>query len=168
MLAGVGRRAWGQLADAGPRYFSLSRPVRIPLADVEQPWHLAPFTAEAAAPPRGRAPARRILIHGVLFRKAASPGDGAHDLSALCLTCPHEQCRVDLITDPAQLVKMSGRPDSDPLFECGCHFSVFDARNEGARIAGETPRGLFRFRIATIAGGVVEIREIEEDALSVV
>ena len=168
MLVGFGRRAWAQLASEPLRFAPLTRPVRIPLDTVSAPWQSATFTAEAMAPAVATSPSRRVLISGVLFRRPELPGVPSASLSALCLTCPHEQCRVDLITDPAQLVKISGRPDSDPLFECGCHASVFDASNEGARIAGETPRGLFRFRIASIAGGVAEIREIEEDALSVV
>jgi Rieske Fe-S protein len=159
MLAGIGRRAWAQAVDA-PRYFPLTRPVHIPLADVAEPWRPVLFTAEAMVPSAG-AGSRRVLIKGVAFRKVEG-------LSALCLTCPHEQCQVDLITNREQLVKMSGRPDSHPLFECGCHFSVFDAQNDGARISGETPRGLFRFRMASASGENLEISEIEEAALSVV
>lgn len=53
-----------------------------------------------------------------------------------------------------------------PLFECGCHFSVFDAGKDGARISGESPRGLYRFGISESRDGVVEITEVEEVALS--
>jgi len=42
---------------------------------------------------------------------------------------------------------------------------VFDAAEEGAKISGETPRGLYRFRIAGVREGTVEITEIEEVAL---
>ena len=52
-----------------------------------------------------------------------------------------------------------------PLFECGCHFSVFDAAEEGARLSGESSRGLYRFRVAGVRDGMVEIPEIEEVAL---
>jgi hypothetical protein len=45
---------------------------------------------------------------------------------------------------------------------------VFDAKENGAKIVGETPRGLFRFRIAGIVDGAVEIGEIEAEALDVV
>lgn len=89
-------------------------------------------------------------------------------MSALCVTCPHEQCHVELVTDEARLVRMVPGKPSNPLFECGCHFSVFDAARDGARISGESPRGLYRFRINGIRDGVVEIHEIEEDALSAV
>jgi hypothetical protein len=43
---------------------------------------------------------------------------------------------------------------------------VFDAADEGARLSGETPRGLYRFRIGGVRDGIVEIPEIEEVALS--
>ena len=89
------------------------------------------------------------------------------------MTCPHEQCQVDLVTDQERLARMTPRPRSGqagetthPLFECGCHASVFDAADEGARVSGETPRGLYRFRIAGVRDGIVEIPEIEEVALS--
>ena len=140
----------------------LSRPVRIPLEAVATPWHPVPFVAEAhfrATAPARPAAERRVLISGVLFRTEAN-------LSALCVTCPHEQCQVDLVTDEERLARMPGRRSSHPLFECGCHFSVFDAANEGARLSGETPRGLYRFRIAGVHDGIVEITEIEEVALS--
>ena len=111
-----------------------------------------PFVAEVTTP-------RRILISGVLFRNTTN-------LSALCVTCPHEQCHVELVTDEARLVRMVADKSANPLFECGCHFSVFDAAREGARISGESPRGLYRFRINGVRDGNVEIHEIEEAALS--
>jgi Rieske Fe-S protein len=86
-------------------------------------------------------------------------------LSALCVTCPHEQCQVDLVTDQAQLARMVRGAVTHPLFECGCHQSVFDAAADGEKISGETPRGLYRFRIAGLAESHVEITEVEEVAL---
>jgi Rieske Fe-S protein len=164
-VLGFGRRTWAQLADPQVpiRFAALTRPVRIPLSDVVTPWQPVPFVAEAMAPvPRAGAAetlSRRVLISGVLFRTETN-------LSALCVTCPHEQCQVDLVTDPARLSRMIGRPSIQPLFECGCHFSVFDAANEGARLSGESPRGLYRFRIAGADQGTVEINEVEEVAIS--
>jgi Rieske Fe-S protein len=172
-LAGFVRRAWAQLADPPGqpnaaaalgtppvRYAPLARPVTIPVSAVSTPWQPVPFVAE------GRVESRRVLISGVLFRTHTR-------LSALCVTCPHEQCQVDLVTDQARLARIIPRPPvgqagetAHPLFECGCHFSVFDAADEGARLSGETPRGLYRFRIAGIRDGIVEIPEIEEVALS--
>lgn len=161
MLVGFGRRAWAQLMEAAPKYSPLARPVRIPLAAVKVPWQPAMFTAEAMAPATATIASRRVLISGVLFRRSA-PGDS---LSALCLTCPHEQCKVDLVTDPVRLSAMTGAPATHPLFECGCHLSVFDALEDGARVSGETPRGLYRFRITGVNDDVVEINEVEEVAL---
>jgi hypothetical protein len=43
---------------------------------------------------------------------------------------------------------------------------VFDAANGGARMSGEAPRGLYRFRIAGVRDGLAEITDIEEAALS--
>ena len=157
VLLGFGRRAWAQLVDppAPVRYATLTRPVRIPIEAIKGPWQPVPFVAEAAA----RVPQpRRVLISGVLFRTDTQ-------LSALCVTCPHEQCQVDLVTDQARLARMVGQTAAHPLFECGCHFSVFDAAEGGARVSGESPRGLYRFRVTDVRDGMVEISEIEEAAL---
>ena len=162
MLAG-GRRVWAQLADGAPRYLPLSRPIRVPLDAVKTPWEPVTFTAEAMAPSTATTGRRRVLISGVLFRKGVASPPG--ELSALCLTCPHEQCKVDLISDPSRLAAITGGTATHPLFECGCHASVFDAAKEGERISGETPRGLYRFRISSVTEGLVEIGEIEEAAV---
>jgi Rieske Fe-S protein len=164
-LLGVGRRAWAQLVDSSApiRYAPLTRPVKIPVEVVAIPWRAVPFVAEGA---QG---ARRVLISGVVFRRASVAAPGSIEdtqLSALCVTCPHEQCQVDLVTDQERLARMVGQNVTHPLFECGCHFSVFDAAQEGARISGESPRGLYRFHVAGVRDGMVEITEIEEVALS--
>ena len=178
MLAGSSRRVWAQLTTAPPRYSALTQPVRIPLASVTMPWRPVSFVGEAVLPSDSATPGRRVLIKGVLFRKeladkstdAGAPSAAAALgwLSALCVTCPHEQCPVALVTDPERLAKMSGSTDGHPMFECGCHFSKFDAVNDGAWISGVAYRGLFRFRIGAVTDGTVEINEIEEEALSVV
>jgi Rieske Fe-S protein len=72
---------------------------------------------------------------------------------------------VDLVTDEAHLSRLSAGTAVHPLFECGCHLSIFDAAADGARISGEAPRGLYRFRIAGIDQSSVEIAEVEEVAL---
>jgi Rieske Fe-S protein len=167
MLVGFGRRVWAQLIGAAPKYFPLTRPVRIPLQAVKAPWEPVLFTAEAMAPATATFASRRVLISGVLFRRSAPEvaGSRSEQLSALCLTCPHEQCKVDLVTDPVQLARMTGGTATHPLFECACHLSVFDALQDGARVSGESPRGLYRFRITGVNDGVVEINEVEEVAL---
>jgi Rieske Fe-S protein len=166
MLVGGGRRAWAQITGAPSRYAPLTRPVRIPLDSVTTPWRPVSFTAEAMTGPAAGAPARRVVINGVLYRKGIE--DGSSDLSALCVTCPHELCPVALVTDPERLARMSVPERKYPLFECGCHFSKFDAREDGAWVSGLAYRGLFRFRVGAVSNETAEITEIEEEALSVV
>ncbi len=164
-LFGLGRRMLAQVtASSGPvSYAPLTRAVKIPVTAVATPWSPVPFVAEAHFQPTGPGATagteRRVLISGVLFRTPEA-------LSALCITCPHEQCQVDLVTDGERLARMTEGKTTHPLFECGCHSSVFDAAADGARVSGETPRGLYRFRIAGVREGIVEIDEIEKAALS--
>ncbi len=169
-LAGLGRRARAQVARDPIKFATLTRPVSIPIQNVAIPWRPVTFVAEAIAPATPTAQPRRVLISGMLFRRGNPTGavDAPvllEELSALCVTCPHEQCQVDLVTDQAQLGRMGRGTATHPLFECGCHLSVFDAAEDGARISGETPRGLYRFRIGAIKGDTVEITEIEDVAL---
>ena len=170
-LAGFSRRARAQVARDPIKYATLTRPVSIPIQEVATPWRPVAFVAEAMAPVTATAQPRRVLISGVLFRRGNTTAGAAdapvslEELSALCVTCPHEQCQVDLVTDQAQLGRMVRGTPTHPLFECGCHLSVFDAAEDGARISGETPRGLYRFRIGAIKGDAVEITEIEDVAL---
>jgi Rieske Fe-S protein len=166
MLDGFSRRVWAQITTATPRFTKLTQPVRIPLEAVATPWQPAPFIAEAVLPPGSETPGRRVLIKGVLFRKETV--DKTSGLSALSVICPHEQCAVALVTDPDRLARMSGNTTGRPLFECACHFSKFDASEEGAWVSGVAYRGLFRFRIGAVSDSTVEINEIEEEALSAV
>jgi Rieske Fe-S protein len=164
VLVGGGRRDWAQSAGAPSGYAPLTHAVRIPLDSVATPWRTVPFTAEATGVATVEAPARRVVLKGVLYRKAME--DGSSDLSALCVTCPHERCPVDLVTDPERLAKMGDA--KSPLFECGCHFSKFDARDDGEWLSGVAYRGLFRFRVSAVGKDAAEITHIEEEALSVV
>jgi Rieske Fe-S protein len=145
------------------RYARLTAPVRIPLEAVKAPWRPVDFKVEAVAP-SAAATQRRVLLSGALFRRAM--GDGPPELSALCVTCTHEQCQVDFIAEPAKLPR-TDRVVTRPVFLCACHSSIFDAADEGAWISGPAPRGLYRFR-ARVDGDVVAIDEVEEDALSAV
>jgi Rieske Fe-S protein len=163
MLVGLPRRAWTRLSRADPGFQPLTTPVRVPLGQLSADWQPVAFKAEAMQAGDSHAAARRVIISGVVFRA----GGAAPDLRALCVTCPHEQCEVQLVTDPARLARMAGGASGYPLFECGCHFSVFDASDNGARLAGPAPRGLFRFTAHTV-GDQVEIDAIEREALSFV
>ena len=164
MLVGGVRRARAQNAGAPSGYAPLTHPIRIPLDSVATPWRTVPFTAEATSTATAEAPARRVVLKGVVYRKTME--DGTSDLSALCVTCPHELCPVDLVTDPARLAKMGDA--KSPLFECGCHFSKFDARDDGEWVSGVAYRGLFRFQVSAAGNDAAEITHIEEEALSVV
>ena len=166
MLAGLGRRVWAQVVPAATRYIPLAKPIRIPLDSVATPWTPVPFVGEAVQPPGTDTPGRRVLIKGVLYRKGSS--NDASGLTALSVICPHEQCAIALVIDPERLAKMSGNTSGRPMFECACHFSKFDASEDGAWISGVAYRGMFRFRIGGVSDGTVEINEIEEEALSVV
>jgi len=167
MLFVPGRRAWAQAADPSPGYYPLTHPVRIPLDKVNALLRPVTFAAEAVLPQTSPTPGRRVLMNGVLYRKESS-GNGPSALSALCVTCPHELCQVDLVTDEARLARMRGNDTNSPKFVCGCHGSVFDALEDGAWISGPADRGLFNFRIGGISDGTVEIDEVEGEALLVV
>jgi Rieske Fe-S protein len=161
MLLGLGRRVWAQVAST-PRFARLTIPVRIPVGRITGPWRPVPFTAEGVSPPTGDSVGRRVLLYGVLFKREAAAPD---DLSALCLTCPHEQCQVEIVSDRARLDTIEGAA-AHPVFLCGCHESVFDAQHDGKWLAGPAPRGLYRFRVTQAGSDAVEINEVEEAALS--
>jgi Rieske Fe-S protein len=158
---GISRRVRAQVTGASVRYAPLAAPVRIPLETVKTPWRPVPFRAEAVAPAAGTTPARRVLLSGVLFRKVTA--DERSELSALCVTCTHEQCQVDFIAEPTRLPR-TDRVMTHPVFLCSCHSSVFDAVDDGEWVAGPAPRGLYRFRLRVDAEAV-EIGEVEGDAL---
>jgi Rieske Fe-S protein len=169
-LLGISRRVWAERGRGAQRtsdpvrYAPLTATVRIPLEAVKTPWRPMAFKAEAVAPPAGTMPARRVLITGVLFRRVTL--DERPELSALCLTCTHEQCLVDFIAEPTKLPR-TDRVIVHPVFSCACHSSVFDALNDGEWVAGPAPRGLYRFHIRVDADAVA-IDGVEEDALSAV
>jgi Rieske Fe-S protein len=162
IFMGLGRRAWAQVAANPARYAKLSQPVRIALGALTMPWQLVAFKAEAMAPVAGATPARRVILSGVVFRRAG--GDQRPALSALCVTCTHEQCEVDFVEQPGTLPRMD-RPIDHPVFFCACHSSVFDAVDDGAWISGPASRGLYRFKLNVIGDQTVEIVEVEEEAL---
>ena len=160
MLIGVSRPFdFDQGGQGAVRYAPLSAPVRIPLDAVTAPWQPVSFKAEAVAPP-----ARRVLLTGVVFRGVTA--DQRQNLSAVCVTCTHEQCQVDFIAEPKNLPR-TDRVITHPVFLCACHSSVFDAVNDGAWISGPAPRGLYRFRLRAGADAV-EIDAVEEEAVSAV
>ena len=90
----------------------------------------------------------------------------SEQLSALCLTCParamqgrpHHRSRPPGANDRRNRRRI--RSSSAAVIRA----SSMRCR-DGARVSGETPRGLYRFRITGVSDRVVEIDEIEEIAL---
>ena len=52
----------------------------------------------------------------------------------------------------------------DPVYICPCHNSTFKVE-DGERLAGPAPRGLYRFRVTNVSAAAIEIAEVEEDVL---
>lgn len=103
----------------------------------------------------------------MVLRTAA--GDNQLDrFKAVCVRCPHELCEVDFLADPGKLppevVTEIGHAVKDPVYLCPCHNSTFKAE-DGERLAGPAPRGLYSFRVTGVSASAVEITEVEEDLL---
>jgi nitrite reductase/ring-hydroxylating ferredoxin subunit len=134
---------------------ALEAAVSLPLRDLAEPWATVRFRAFCplpAAPPG--APPRRLL-RGIAIRLPETL-DAPSRIEALCLTCPHEICEVDLRSD--------GDHADRPVFVCICHWSVFDPAREGERLAGPAPRGLYRFR-SRLDEDCLVVAEVEAAAL---
>ena len=154
----------------------LEAAVALPLRDLALPWAAVRFRAfcPLPAPPPGAPPHR--LLRGIAIRLPATK-DAPPRIEALCLTCPHETCEVDLRSDTANVrldedaeTSGDGEPGDravlpdHPVFVCSCHFSVFDPVREGERLAGPAPRGLYRFH-SRVEADRLAIFEVEAAAL---
>ena len=125
-----------RLRPAPIRYASLTRPVRIPVEGVAAAWQPVPFVAESMLR------ARRVLISGVLFRTDTAAERAVRHLSARAV--------------PGRSRDRRGAPGADDRPD-GRHIRSSSAvatsacstpRRKARDVSGETPRGLFRFRIA--------------------
>ena len=166
MLLGISRRLWAQ-ASAPLRYRPLARPVLVPLAELYAPWRARPFVAEGVTLESAAKPNQPIRISGMVVRIAA--GDDRPDrFQAVSVLCPHEHCDCDFISDPSRLpeevVQEIGHAVKEPVYLCPCHNSTFKVE-DGERLAGPAPRGLYRFRVTAVSATAVEIGEVEEDVL---
>ncbi|MBI2188811.1 MAG: Rieske 2Fe-2S domain-containing protein [Acidobacteria bacterium] len=164
---GLARRAWTQGAHL-LRYRPLARPVAIPLEDMQTQWRARPFVADGVTLDTAAAPNQPIRISGMVVR-TGPPGENTPErFQAVCLRCPHEGCDVDYVSDPKtlppELVAEIGHPVTEPVYVCPCHNSTFTVE-EGQRLAGPAPRGLYRFRVTSVSGAAIEIGEVEEDVL---
>ena len=163
MLAGFGRRVWAQ----GLRFRPLARPVVVPLEDLTTPWRARQFVADGVTLSSAATPNQPIRVTGMVVRTAAG-GNQPDRFTAVCVRCPHEGCDVDFVRDPKSLpqeVKDEiGHDVANSVYVCPCHNSTFKAE-DGERLAGPAPRGLYRFRVTGVTGAAVEIAEVEEDVL---
>ena len=165
VLAGVTRRIRAQ--GLAVHFRPLARPVVVPLNDMATPWRARSFTAEGVTLASAATPNQPIRISGMVVRTAAG-GNQPDRFAAVCARCPHEGCDVDFVPDPNQLpqdVKDEiGHPVANAVYICPCHNSTFKAE-DGERLAGPAPRGLYRFQITGASDAAVEIAEVEEDVL---
>jgi len=169
IAAGGSRRefTFGSQGNDPLRFRRLTRPVLIPLTELSTPWRARRFVADAVTLPSASKPNEPLRISGIAVRTGL--GDSRPDrFSAVCVRCPHEHCDVDFMADPKRLppevVQEIGRPVTDAVYLCPCHNSTFKVE-DGARLTGPAPRGLYRFRVTAVRDTVVEIAEVEEDVL---
>lgn len=165
-VAGWARKLGAQAA--APRFRPLSRAVVVPLDDLASPWRARQFVADAVTLSSAANPNQPVRISGMVVRTAASGDARADQFCAVCVKCPHEHCDSDFVRDPkslpAEVLQDIGKPLQDPVYLCPCHNSTFRA-DDGERLAGPAPRGLYRFRVTNVTGTTVEIGEVEEDVL---
>ena len=168
---GEPRRSSNERSRAQPsaplRFRPLARPVLVPLADLATPGRARQFVADAVTLASAATPNQPIRVSGMIVRTAA--GDNRPDrFRAICVRCPHELCDVDFLADPDKLppevAAEIGHPVKDPVYVCPCHNSTFKM-DDGERLAGPAPRGLYRFRVTAVSEAAVEIGEVEEDVL---
>ena len=164
-LGRFGRRAWAQAYDS-VRYQPLARPVVVPLDDLTMPGKAFPFTADGVTLPSAATPNQPVRMNGMVVR--TSKGDNSPErFKAVCLKCPHEGCDVEFIGDssrvPEEVTTAIGKV-SAPLYICPCHNSTFKI-DDGSKLFGPAPHGLWRFHVTGVNETAVEIGEVEEDAL---
>jgi Rieske Fe-S protein len=162
----AGRRLWAQALEPFG-YQPLVRPVLVPLEDLATPGRAFPFVADGVTLPSAATPNLPVRISGMVVR-TTSGDNAAERFRAVCVKCPHEGCDVDFVADPSKLPSeitgQIGRPVTEPVYVCPCHNSTFNIE-EGARLAGPAPRGLYRFKVSAVTAAAVEIAEVEEDVL---
>ena len=148
------------------RYHALTQPVLVPLDTLVVPGRARRFQARATSLPTAANPDQPIRVTGMVVR--TSDVDNTPDrFRAVCVVCPHEQCDVDFIGDPTELhadVIAETGPVEEPIYLCSCHNSAF-AMDDGRRLGGPAPRGLYRFRVTNVTATSVEIGAVEEDVL---
>ena len=145
----------------------LARPVLVPLENLATPWQAWQFVADGVTLSSAATPDQPIRITGLVVRTAAN-ANSPDQFAAVCVRCPHEGCDVSFVPDstrlPAEVKDAIGRPVPHGVYVCPCHNSTFNPE-DGERLAGPAPRGLYRFNVTRVTEAVVEIGEVEEDVL---
>jgi Rieske Fe-S protein len=163
---GTSRRLWAR-AQPSLRFLPLARPVLVPLTELSAAWRARPFVADGMTLPSAAKPNQAIRIAGMVVRTATGD-DRPESFQAVSVLCPHEHCDCDFIPDPGALppevVQEIGHPVKEPVYLCPCHNSTFKV-DDGERLAGPAPRGLYRFRVTAVTATAIEIGEVEEDVL---
>ena len=166
LFAGFGRRLRAQGRRFRLRFHPLVRPVLVPRDTLAEPNRVRRFRASGVSLPTAAVPGQTIRVNGMVVR--TSDADDAPDrFRAVCVVCPHERCEVDFVGDPAELhpdVIAEIGPVDHPVYLCPCHNSAF-AADDGRRLGGPAPRGLYRFRVTDVTETSVVIGEVEEDVL---
>ena len=166
LFAGLGRRLGAQGRRFRQRFHPLARPVLVPRETLDVPNRARRFRASGVSLPTAAVPGQTIRVNGMVVR--TSDADDAPDrFRAVCVVCPHERCEVDFVGDPADLhpdVIAETGPVDHPVYLCPCHNSAF-AADDGRRLGGPAPRGLYRFRVTDVTETSVVIGEVEEDVL---
>lgn len=164
LLGGFARKLWAQALAL--RFLPLERAVVIGLDDLATPWRAFPFVADGVTLPSAATPNQPIRVTGMVVR--TGEGNSPEKFAAVCLRCPHEGCDVDFVGDPSGLppeVKQEiGHDVEHSVYICPCHNSTFKAE-DGERLGGPAPRGLYRFNVTKVTDAAVEIAEVEEDVL---
>ena len=165
MLAGFGRRVWAQAVSL--RYRPLARPVVMSFEDLSTPWRARQFVADGVTLSSAATPNQPIRITGMVVRTSARDNQ-PETFVAVCVRCPHEGCDVDFVSDPNLLPQdvrdEIGHVVDHSVYICPCHNSTFKAE-DGGRLSGPAPRGLYRFRVTGVQDAAIEIAEVEEDVL---
>ena len=149
-VATIGRSGTGAPAVASD-FRQLRDAIEIPLAELGQPGSQVLFKAWIDEP---STVSGELLLRGILVRLQSGSVD------AFSLICPHEICEIESVTDASLLPRDLGPLPTHPLLACPCHFSVFDPEDGGRKLAGPSPRGLYRFGLRVI-GNTVLIDRVE-------
>ncbi len=168
VLIAVGGGAWG-VREAYRVYFGKREPSRSPafedaapvqvaaLAAFAADWDAVPFVLAGVPCLAMRLPnavAGSLDLPHAGPRLAAGPRPAAGQppapalhLAAFSRVCTHQQCIVDLSTDPELVAFAYNHRSELPSLTCACHYSVFDPSQAGRAVSGPALQPLPRARL---------------------